>query len=310
MTEPIFELLTRSEEQPDIEKLLIDFSSLIEESVNFGTHILKWELNEAIGGDENVPVGLTIRHILDLLDSVSVLVRNSCADPCKLILRGALEAQLGLEFILQNDTKKRSLAFLVCNYHNDLKLLLKVKPGEQGYDQLLSKMKADRSIPKGIKLPQFPNLENNIDNLKSLLAMPHYIQAEKEYQALMKKGIKNPNWFQLFNGPRNIEQLANTLKRHALYEVLYRGWSSSIHGTDVIKSKLHQTVDGNVEIIQLRHLKDVQMITQITVTLAILCYQVMIEKRIPSHAQDFAKWYLTIQKDYQKITNEKLLIVE
>lgn len=309
MTEPIFELLNRRDEQPEIEKLLSDFSSLIEEAVNFGTHILKWEV-ELIGSDENVPIGLTLRHILDLLDSVSVLVRNSCADPCKLILRGALEAQLGLEFILQNDTKKRSLAFLVCNYHNDLKLLLKVKPGEQGYDQLLSKMEADRSIPKGIKLPKFPNLENNIDNLKSLLAMPHYIQAEKEYQVLIKKGFKNPNWFQLFNGPRNIEQLANTLKRQALYEVLYRGWSSSIHGTDVIKSKLHQTLDGNVEIIQLRHLKDVQMITQITVTLAIMCYQVMIDKRIPSHAQDFAKWYLTIQKDYRKITNEKLLIVE
>ena len=78
----------------------------------------------------------------------------------------------------------------------------------------------------------------------------------------------------------------------------------------MIKSKLHQSVEGNLEIIQLRHLKDVQMITQITVTLAILCYQVMIEKRISSHDHDFAEWYLTIQKDYLKITNEKLLIVE
>jgi hypothetical protein len=310
MTEPIFELLTRREEQSEIDKLLLNFSSLIEEAVNFGTHILKWELNELTGGDENVPIGLTLRHILDLFDSVSVLVRNSCADPCKLILRGALEAQLGLEYILQNDTKNRSLGFLVCYYHNELKLLLKVKPGEQGYDQLLSKMNADKSIPKGTKPPIILNLDNYIDNLKSLLAMPLYIQAEIEYQTLIKKGVKNPNWFQLFNGPRNIEQLANTLNRQALYEVLYRGWSSSIHGTEVIKNKLHQSIDGNIEITQLRHLKDVQSITKITMTLAIMCYKVMIERRIPNHTQDFAQWSATIQKDYQKITNEELLVVE
>jgi hypothetical protein len=76
-------------------KTLGRFADLIQETVNFGTHVLEWELGSAPGGDETAPITLSLRHILELLDSVSINIRNACVDPCKLLLRGALESFFG-----------------------------------------------------------------------------------------------------------------------------------------------------------------------------------------------------------------------
>jgi hypothetical protein len=110
MTEPIRDILPRNEHQPELDELLLQFSNGIDEVVNFGTHILKWEVNEATGRDENIPVAMMLRHTLELTDSLSILGRHSSIDPCKPILRSILETLFGLEYILENDTRNRALA--------------------------------------------------------------------------------------------------------------------------------------------------------------------------------------------------------
>src|SRR5690349_8409285 len=99
MTLPVLEILPRDKRGPAEIELLSKFSILIDEFINFGTHVLKWELETAKGGDENIPISMMFRHLLELGDSISILVKNSSIDPCKLQLRGILEALLGLEYI-------------------------------------------------------------------------------------------------------------------------------------------------------------------------------------------------------------------
>ena len=43
------------------------FAFLIEESVNFGTHVLEWELEASAQTRENAPISLSMRHVLELL---------------------------------------------------------------------------------------------------------------------------------------------------------------------------------------------------------------------------------------------------
>ncbi len=306
MTDPIKEIHPR-DLQPELEPILLEFSKGIEEIVNFGTHILKWDIDEARGTDENVPITMMLRHILEMLDAVSILVKNSSIDPCKPLLRGILETFLGLEYILESDTKNRALGFLIWHSHKKLKFSRKLIPGNQSYDQFKSILKKDKFLKNEKNLIQIPGLENNISNLEALISLPLYTLAEKEYQLLISSGKKNPAWYQLFNGPENLEQLANYLNRQALYEILYRSWSGPTHGTDVLTSKLSQTPSGHAEIVQIRFAKDAQQVTQFSFSLGLLIYQMMTEKRIPNYKMNYANWFLTIQKLYLKLTKEKLI---
>ncbi|MDQ2720623.1 MAG: DUF5677 domain-containing protein [Bacteroidota bacterium] len=307
MTEPIKDILPRGEEQPDVQNLLIKLSSGIEELVNFGTHILNWDVSEGEGSDENLPVVMMLRHLLELVDSISILIRQSSIDPCKLILRGVLETVFGIEYILQENTKYRALSFMVWHIHNQLKLSKKFRPGGQEYHQFEKKLKADST--GAFAPPNISGIVKNIQYLEHLLTLPLYAPIEAEYKRLEANGIKNPSWYQFFEGPKIIEQLAAYLNRNAFYEILYRGWSGPIHGTDIIESKLSEFEDGATKIVQIRYVKDAQTVAQHTFNLTLMIYKVIIEKRIPRHLPELSKWFITIRDFFLQLTNESLMKV-
>jgi hypothetical protein len=309
MTEPIHDIHPRDTDQ-DTSKLLDEFSDLISETVNFGTHILKWDVEGATGNDENIPISMMLRHILELTDSVSILVKHSSIDPCKPLLRVVLETFLGLEYILEKDTQKRALGFLVWQSHKQLLLCQKMDPSDKSHSQFLQKLRADKSTISGISPPIIGNINDQIENFKKTLALPLYAEAEAEYQRIISTGGKVRTWYQLFSDIRNLEQLSNYLSRQALYEIPYRAWSGPTHGTDIIQSKLSVSDGGKAEIVQIRFIKDAQMVTNFAVTLAIFTYQVMSKNRMPKYKSKWAEWYASIRDSYLKLTGENLIVVK
>lgn len=307
MTRPIQDIHPKDIEQNEISELLKQFSDIVSETVNHGTHILKWEVTEATGSDENIPIAMMLRHILELTDAVSILVEKSSIDPCKTLLRSILETLLQLEYILESNTKERALSFLVWHYHKEIMLAKKLTPTDPSYTQLVQKIQADKSTTSGITPPVINNLADHIDNLEKILQLPLYATSEAEYQRLIAAGSKVKNWYQLFGNINNFEQLANHLNRQALYEVLYRGWSGPTHGTDIIQSKLSKSANGQGEIVQIRFVKDAQMVTHYAVTLGLMAYQIMVDKRIVKHKIENAQWYLTISKAYLQLAGQPLI---
>lgn len=309
MTTYIKNILPREEMDPEVLKLLGKFSSGIEAAVNFGTHILAWDIKQAKGKDENIPVILMFRHILELLDSISILIKVSSVDPCKLILRGILETFLGLEYLLEKDTTERALGFLVWHYHKDLKQYKKFDPRENESKNLERILQSDKSLD-GMTLPKIPNLEKAITNINKLLLNPIYSNSEAKYRMLLSSKESNPSWYRVSGGPKNVEQLAIYLKRQALYEILYRNWSGPAHGTDIMINKMGLRPDGHPEFVQIRYAKDAQTVTQLGFSLALMSFRLMVEKRITNRKEEYGKWYLTVREFYLKITKEKLLNVE
>lgn len=55
---------------------------------------------------------LFIRKIMDQLDSINVLYSSSLFDSAQIILRSLIENIVGLEFILKDDTQKKSSSLL------------------------------------------------------------------------------------------------------------------------------------------------------------------------------------------------------
>jgi len=311
-TEPIQDFIPRRIKDEGLLKLLNDFSELIKESVNFGSHVFKWMLDSVTGGVENAPLFLSFRRTLELIDSISLFIKESNVDPCKIILRGILELVLNIEYILERDTEQRSMNFIVWYNHNHIKLYEKMDPNSDAGKKYRNTIKSDKIINK-MKIPDFPH-EKAIKNLEALLKKPKYAVAETEYQRIIQLPRRDrrryTKWYSMNDGPTNVWELAKHVELLGLYEILYRNWSGFIHGVDIIEGILSRAPDGRAEIIQIRSPRDAQIITNLTISFAIHIIRKYIKHFLPAKESEFTEWYLKeIRNGFLELLKENYIEV-
>ena len=73
MTYPAIESILPRLENPKSESLN-NLSVLIDNAINFGTNLLKWELEKGQKGDEHIVPILFFRNILSVADGISILI--------------------------------------------------------------------------------------------------------------------------------------------------------------------------------------------------------------------------------------------
>lgn len=314
MTDPIDEILPRKID-PEIAQLLLNFSDLIDEVVNYGTHILKWLIDESKGGDEQIPIFMFFRDMLEKADAISILINNSSADPAKGILRSLFELHLYISYLTENHFNDRSMAFLVWNTKNKIQLNRAFDQDNQEYINLKKKIENDDSIFNPSLLDEIPSVKPILESLNSLLDRTEYQKALKEFEKIKIRNRSNPSWYSLFNGPKNIQQLATYLKMSSLYEIVYRNWSGSVHSTDIINGKIVKSKNSNdnedkvaADLIQLRLPKDAQSVTGYTLVLLIKTYIVLMDTKILNKKTEYKKWYNTIRDKLLKVTGKEQFI--
>jgi len=296
-TKPIQDFIPREIENTELLNILNKFSGIIEEVVNFGSRVFKLCFEAATGKDENIPIFLSFRHIFELADSISLLIKQSCIDPCKIYLRAIFESLLSIEYILEENTKQRAMNFLVYYYHQELKFYRRWDPDDQVCREFRAKLKEDKVL-KEWKITDLPNVKDGLETRKKILELPHYAESEKEYQSLRKRGIKNPNWYSLHDGPKYLYKLAEHLKRQGFYEILYRQWSMAVHGTDIIRGKVSADELGKAQIWQIRSPKAAQEITQHTINFALTTIRIFVKYFAPEKLKEVSKWYENEIRDY------------
>ena len=309
-TKPIEEIIPRTYDNPKIEEAVGKIADVIDETVNFGSHVFKWHLDSATGGDETVPITLLFRHILEIIDSVAINVRHSSTEPCKLLLRGLLESLFGLTYILKNETEKRAMAFMTTYAMQRLKyskkLDLSTEQGKQFQKQLNDDPLA-KTVIASVSKSNNP-VKSVIANLEALLKKDNYIDAVKEYERTKKAGQKNPNWYSLYDGPKNMEKLAEHLKLAVLYQVFYRLWSNAVHGTDIIVGKISRSSSGHSKVLQIRLPLEIENITSLTISFAYKLYRMFIERYCPDKLSELNKWYKEEIRDmYLKLSRNKII---
>ncbi|MCM4171871.1 hypothetical protein DHD32_10290 [Arenibacter sp. TNZ] len=293
----------QNEVKAELEKL----SSSIDNAVDFGTHLLKWQMDKIQSGDNHLVPILFFRNILELADAISILIKNSSVDPAKPLVRSLLENSFGLEYLLEKDQKNRALSYIVWIVHKDLKFYEKLNAESQIGKQFSSEIKKDKHVQK-VDSDESLNKLGKLDS-KELLKLPIYQKIEEEYQR-SNDIRKNPKWFALFDGPADIEQLAKRLNHHTLYEIVYRTLSDSVHATDLMKSKLVPGKNGQTDIIQIRFPKDAQNITMYTLNFLIMTYLDFYKKELPERKDDVAKWYLQFQAIYKELKEKDLFNIK
>jgi hypothetical protein len=310
-TEPLIGFIPREIDSPDIKAVLEHISSLINEVVNYGSHVFKWGIDSIKAGDENIPAFLMYRNIFELIDSISVLIRNSVVEPCNILLRSLFESYLNYEYLFEKDFKSRGMDFLVCYRHKEIQNLRKFDPRDELHAQY-EKLKARDKISRDIPSLAVPDVAERIDNLKKIFELPSYKDSSEEYERIRaaNKGKPPRHWYSMRGGPKDACQLADRLGFPAQYEILYRSWSELVHGTDILKDKFTFEGPGLVSFSSLRMPPDAPFVALMAITFGLAAIRILTKHYMPEKAKENADWYHKEIKDsYLNLNKIKIVVV-
>jgi hypothetical protein len=168
-----------------------------------------------------------VMDLIDTIDGISVLVKSGSASPCYVLLRAAFEIQLGVEWILKEDTqyRQRCLDYEFWHYLKRYIWADTHDPNSTRGKCIAGKLKNDPFAG----MLDGPSMNIDVCKVKQVaqeaMNSPRMARTKAEYDR-----SKVDNWFALWDGPPKVEQLAFRLNRTSLYEGLYRPWSIRVHG--------------------------------------------------------------------------------
>ena len=250
------------------------------------------------------------RNIFELIDSISVLIKNSCAEPCNILLRSLFESFLNYNYLFEKDFKSRGMDFLVWYRHKEIDTLRRFDPRDELYSQY-EKLKARDIIIKDIPSRAIPDIADRIDNLKKIFKLPSYKDSCEEYERIKAaKGKPPKHWYSMRKGPNDLYQLAYRLGFPAQYEILYRSWSGLVHGTDILKDKFSIEGPGVVSFSQLRLPSDAPSVALLTITFGLSAIRTLTNHYMPERAKENAEWFLKeIRNSYLNLNEIKIVVV-
>lgn len=337
--DPIPELINR-DLNPEFEAAMRQFSAPIEDAVNFGSHVLVWLRAKLTVGYPDYPILFSLRHILELLDSLSILVSRSSIEPCKPLLRAMLETYMGLRYMLEEDNEgernKRVMAYMVCYIHNMIKSYQRLDTSTDEGKRLRGVLKLDRVVGEN-KFPEMSDSKGRVQELTELLEEQQFREAEQEYKRIREERREarkkkraargkpqeqlDPDiipeqeadtrsgleWYSMFGGPQDIERLALHLGLTGMYEGRYRSWSDALHGTDIFTGRLHQIDEHSFAILQLRVPVGVERITTSAFEIALGTYKIVIGRFVTEMESQLLTWYYIHKPFIVKISGEPLI---
>jgi hypothetical protein len=262
------------------------------EVVRHGIAVLERCLTSAQGGDENLPILFSYRHLLEVLDGCGVLISEACEVPTMLALRSEFEALLSIKHLTQGDTVRRGYAWLVVDVHRRIHLRRMFDPETTEGREFLGEERRlfGRNRPIDIQVGE---LRASRQKLEDALATGRWSEAEREWQRVRSARKGKLPWYALFGGPPNLRGLA---RRHGFmyyYDVLYKDWSAKTHVQDlqhVIGANLHE-----IQVRRLRAVDELQTLAGLGALMGISASRLMLQHYRGEELTNgsFRSWYQT-----------------
>src|SRR5258708_9678514 len=138
-----------------------------------------------------------------------------------------------------------------------------------------------------------------------MLAKPQFDHVETERKNYKASRKRNPQWYELFSGPSNLERLSHYVKRGAEYEMFYRTWSATTHASDLSRfvERLNQA-DPIVRV--LRDFRDISHVSLYAASFLIIVTPLVLAKFHPGEKP--TDWYKReVQDMYKKLMTTEYL---
>ncbi|PUZ23440.1 hypothetical protein DCC81_23975 [Chitinophaga parva] len=259
--------LINRELEPNIKSAYAYCSDRIDSLVDYSLGILKPELkitSNSLG--DSGPIFI-FRHILDLLDSISLLIRTGSSATPQLLLRALFESYVYLVYIAEKDTLRRQNAYVA---FNSLENYI--------YDK-----------KKGI----------NTSDQRFIDAT--FLFSKQPYKEILEN-YENKNaehWYSLFGGPTSFKKLLRYLKLEDLYySKIYKDYSENVHGTNQSMRNLRPLPEGGIEFPPLRDYQYVGEIFGVAIMIACQSLTYFAEIRKLTNLGDILKVVNDYSNDY------------
>lgn len=306
-TIPIENFIPR-EPDPKIQNLLIQYSEFLEEIVNFGSHIMTWKPNDYMKGEQGLPITLFLRNYLSYIDSCSILVKNSSIEPCHSLLRTSFENLLYIFYLLDDTSGKKALGYIIWNAFEKTKLITKHDGKSKQYLNLVEIYKKS-DLLNDIQPPIIKNVNKRKETNQRLINSLQFAEIVKDYHRTAGKfKQRQVAWYNLFEGPSNIRELSIRLNLEAFYEMLYKSWSSSTHGTSVIDGVVTGDENKMAQINKIRLPFDAESVTGICINLSVYLFSKYIKAKMPEKENEFKQWYREFSQDTKIVLDRTIFL--
>lgn len=279
---------------PKIRQILVAYASYLEEAVNFGTHLVLWKGEEP----ELLVTKLMLRYFLEILDALSILIKSGSAEAGKSLIRSLFEINMYVDFIYQNHTANRAAAFLILIKYDQLKELEKMHHQTDRGKATKSSFQQENVIKDFVKTIDLQIVEKQLKDIEGYLKLPENKIAVDEYER-MKLVRKNFQWYTLFEGATTLEGLARLLGKYTFYEILYRKWSKTVHGIDIIKEKLVQISDDEAYMRRIRQPENLAWISKMACNFAINTFSHFVQGSFPGRYTEYKVWEVRFIASYE-----------
>jgi hypothetical protein len=237
--------------------------------------------------------------LIEMLDGVEILLSSASPIVARLSLRTAFEALLTIDYILETDTQRRALAWVVCDVHRRIDVYEMLDPNTpkgKEYEKV-------RSVD--VLVGQMPPLNVNsslpVKRLRRMLSYPHLVEAEKEFQTRRAVRRNSPSWYSFYGGPSHLRQLAEHLKLGGYFNVLYRVWSGTAHAQDLYRQLTHSP-DRKFAVRVLRDPSELSVAATHGLSFFIEATRKLIGYYLPAEMPAWQEWYKTrISERYTRL---------
>lgn len=287
----------------EILHILNTYAGFIDEAIDFGCKILFWEPKEDHDGSPVSP--MMLRQFIETLDGLGILVRNGASEIARSVLRSAFEINLYIHFLQEDPSQNRNYSFLVIGAIDRIKYLKKLNPNTSPGMQLSKDLFSEGVIADLNEKISIETVEKEIADQTAYLKKPEFIPIIEEYEKLVATKKGNIKWHSLFGGADSIKDLSKKLKKYTYYEILYKEWSGTVHGSQIFLNKMQQSAEGNLIYHSIRTPSGLCFLSKMACNIAINTFGHYVINRHPSQLEDYKKWEADYTRRYSAILDRE-----
>jgi hypothetical protein len=281
-------LIDRAGPASDAEQHLAPQLELLEQMVNYGSNVILRCFRDSDRKIEDIVI-LTVlfKQSLSSLDAISVLLKNGASLACHQHLRTLWEAGLYLDWILKQDSKKRSDAYWVANIRRIRSQHLRGTPGSPDHAAFLASL---GDLAEDYLSPfTEEQAASEIEKANAILASDDFRDLNEHFEEFLKKRKFESSWHKPVGG-QSVRGIACDLNRQAEYDIFYSLGSEMVHASSYGG---HLGIDGStVSMRGIRGLHEFSTVFSWSVTVMLRTIESVLTRYRPLEVPNFARKYV------------------
>ena len=292
-------LLDRSKAAADAQKLLGPTLSLVEEVVDYGTHLIVRLMSTSDPGIfREMVVGALLKHVVLMLDAIHILCDQGATRVAMLQARSLLEASLYCEWMLKENQEERARAYYVWNLRQERHWARRGILGTPEQESIQAHLES--TLGPGAPSPA-ADAETNAKSLERIHSIDEYLskeplrQVNERFEAARAKAKEQrrdwevERWYQVL-GKRSLREIAKELDQMGTYVVFYDLWSRLTHANSY---REHFTIleSERLAILPIRSLREANTLLQVALALTFGTYRCVLNFLRPGEIEAYSRRY-------------------